>query len=314
MTEESRPRAAPTPDDRELDQYLKGESPLSRRYRDASAESAPPELDEAILARARAELRRKPAGLNRWLAPVALAASVVLGVNLAWNVYEAQPVPGVGPLLDGKESRAEGFVPSPPPVAAQPEARANAPAAPAEPAPRAERKARAAAPGPGMGASDSGTLVAREDDLAARQREQESQRKAEAAERTATTRRAESQRREMLQAQDASGAAPAAAMANAAPLSEAAKIDHLVNYIGNLIGATFIRNGKEYGPTEAAKHLQSKREKAGDRVKTADDFIRLCASHSYLSGEAYLIRFADGRTRTAEDVLREELARIDGGG
>jgi hypothetical protein len=47
-------------------------------------------------------------------------------------------------------------------------------------------------------------------------------------------------------------------------------------------------------------------------VNTADDFIRLCASHSILSGDAYLIRFADGRTRTAEDVLREELVRIDG--
>jgi hypothetical protein len=46
-------------------------------------------------------------------------------------------------------------------------------------------------------------------------------------------------------------------------------------------------------------------------VKTADDFIRLCASHSYISGQAYLIQYADGRTRTAEDVLREELARIE---
>ncbi|MGQ0587023.1 MAG: DUF5329 family protein [Gammaproteobacteria bacterium] len=40
--------------------------------------------------------------------------------------------------------------------------------------------------------------------------------------------------------------------------------------------------------------------------------MRLCASHSSLSGEAYLIRLEDGRTRTAEDVLREELARLEG--
>ncbi|MGH8443240.1 MAG: DUF5329 family protein, partial [Nevskiaceae bacterium] len=62
------------------------------------------------------------------------------------------------------------------------------------------------------------------------------------------------------------------------------------------------------------KHLQLKREKAGSRVRTAGDFIRLCASYSSLSGEAYLIRFADGRTRTAEDVLREELARLSAAG
>ena len=42
-------------------------------------------------------------------------------------------------------------------------------------------------------------------------------------------------------------------------------------------------------------------------------FIRRCASYSSTSGEAYLIKFADGRTRTAEDVLREELGRINAG-
>jgi hypothetical protein len=107
-------------------------------------------------------------------------------------------------------------------------------------------------------------------------------------------------------------AAPAGAPAETLPLTEGQKIDRLVAYVAGLEGAVFIRNGKEYGPTEAAKHLQDKRERAGSRVNTADDFIRLCASHSILSGDAYLIRFADGRTRTAEDVLREELVRIDG--
>jgi len=307
------------PDDRELEQYLKGESPLSRRYREASAETAPPELDEAILARARAELRRKPAGLNRWLAPVALAASVVLGVNLAWNVYEAQPVPlerPASPASGAAESRDEGFVPSPPPVASAPaasapEVMAEAPVAPAEPAARAERKPRAPAPALNEQlASEAG----RGGDLAAvQQREQDSLRKkAESEERMAMAPQEAPQG--TLRERQASAGAPAGAatpaMADAAPMSEAAKIDRLINYIGNLAGATFIRNGKDYGATEAAKHLQLKREKAGDRVRTAEDFIRLCASHSYLSGEAYLVRFADGRTRTAEDVLREELARL----
>ncbi len=70
------------PDDRELEQYLKGGSKLSARYREASGEAAPPELDEVILAQARAAARRKGAGVNRYLAPVALAASLVLAVNL----------------------------------------------------------------------------------------------------------------------------------------------------------------------------------------------------------------------------------------
>lgn len=153
------------PDDRELAQYLRGDS-------------------------------RRKRGPNRWLASVALAASVLLGVNVGWNLREAGPVP-----------------------------------APAAPAPS---------------------------------------------------------------------------------LDEARKIDRLIAYVGGLQGALFIRNGDEHQAAEAARHLQMKREKAGRRVQTAGDFIRLCASHTDLAKEAYLIRFADGRTRTAEDVLREELARLEG--
>ncbi len=289
------------PDDRELEQYLDGGSKLSRRYRDASSETSPPDVDEAILARARAELRRKPS-LNRMLAPWALAASLVLGVNLAWNVYQSAPAPGEGPVLAEKESRDDAFVPEPPPPAAAPAPR---------PAEQLVRKARAAAPAPALQESleRDAEGAAREDD--SRQRLAKSEPLAYAEEQATA-----SQRNETLAAQRSAGAAaPAAALApsslaDAAPLSESARIDHLINFIGNLAGATFVRNGKDYGATEAAKHLQHKREKAGNRVKTADDFIRLCASQSYLSGEAYLIRFADGRTSTAEDVLREELARI----
>src|SRR5690348_16515498 len=92
------------PNDRELEQYLKGESPLSKRYRDASGETTPPDLDEAILARARAEARRKPPSLNRLLAPFAVAASVLVGVNLAWNVWQVAPQPEA-PVLAEKMKR-----------------------------------------------------------------------------------------------------------------------------------------------------------------------------------------------------------------
>src|SRR5690349_17912928 len=116
--------------DRELEQYLKGESRLSQRYRDASGETSPPDLDEAILARSRAELRRKPPSLNRLLAPVAVAAAVVVGVNLAWNMTQFAPRPGEVPEL-AKASRDDRFVPAPP--ASEPQ-----PAAPAKRAPAAK--------------------------------------------------------------------------------------------------------------------------------------------------------------------------------
>ena len=102
---------------------------------------------------------------------------------------------------------------------------------------------------------------------------------------------------------------PAAQAAGA--LSESEKIDQLIAYVSGLRGALFIRNGKEHSAEDAAEHMQLKRGKAGERCDTAEEFIRVCASFSSRSGEAYLIRFPDGRTRTAEDVLRERLATME---
>jgi uncharacterized short protein YbdD (DUF466 family) len=50
-----------------------------------------------------------------------------------------------------------------------------------------------------------------------------------------------------------------------------------------------------------------KLQKAGDRVRTADDFIRLCASKSFLSGKPYMIRSSGGETITSEEFFREKL-------
>ena len=68
-------------------------------------------------------------------------------------------------------------------------------------------------------------------------------------------------------------------------------------------GVRFIRNGTEYSGAEAAQHLRDKLDKAGDRVKTTDDFITGIASKSYISGKPYLVKFADGHTQLAADWL-----------
>jgi hypothetical protein len=57
--------------------------------------------------------------------------------------------------------------------------------------------------------------------------------------------------------------------------------------------------------------LRLKREKAGSRVKTPDDFIRLCGSVSSMSGLPYQIRYADGRVETSEAFLRARLAQLE---
>jgi hypothetical protein len=102
------------------------------------------------------------------------------------------------------------------------------------------------------------------------------------------------------------------AAAQATP-SESQKIEQLIASVQNLKGAVFIRNGTEYGGAQAADHLRMKWKKAGGRVKTAEDFIRLCASGSYLSGKKYQIRFADGRIVDSEQFFHEELKKIAAG-
>lgn len=101
------------------------------------------------------------------------------------------------------------------------------------------------------------------------------------------------------------------AFAFAAPLNEQQKIDALIHSIEVLPGAQFIRNGSAYEGKAAADHLQTKRRYAGDRIKTATDFIRCCASKSSMSGKPYQIRFADGKTVDAEVFFRAELKRIE---
>jgi len=73
-------------DIRALDEYLKGGSDISQRYRELGREGVPPELDRRVLEEARAAVASggttRSRSWLRWSAPVALAASVVLVVTV----------------------------------------------------------------------------------------------------------------------------------------------------------------------------------------------------------------------------------------
>jgi hypothetical protein len=97
------------------------------------------------------------------------------------------------------------------------------------------------------------------------------------------------------------------------PDIESRKIGYLITSIETLENAEFIRNGKAHAAKDAAAHLRLKLKKAGSRVKTAEDFIKYCASVSSVSGEPYQIRFADGQTVTAEAYLRQKLLEFKAG-
>lgn len=94
--------------------------------------------------------------------------------------------------------------------------------------------------------------------------------------------------------------------AHAAPAAANPEIERLLQFVGTA-NVRFIRNGTEYSSLDAAVHLREKLAKAGNRVKTAEEFIEGIASKSYLSGQPYLVKFSDGHTEPAGTWLRQRL-------
>lgn len=92
------------------------------------------------------------------------------------------------------------------------------------------------------------------------------------------------------------------------------RIEHLLRAVESLDGAAFIRNGTEHGPKDAGSHLRMKLKRAGDRVKTAEDFIKGCASRSTLTGTTYKIRMPDGRVIEAGSFFQGKLRSFDATG
>ena len=90
-------------------------------------------------------------------------------------------------------------------------------------------------------------------------------------------------------------------------LTETEKIEQLILAIQNLKNAQFNRNGTLYDAETAAKHLKMKWNKAGNSIKTAEDFIHKIASKSSMTGIEYKIIFSNGKTISAEKFLIEKL-------
>lgn len=90
------------------------------------------------------------------------------------------------------------------------------------------------------------------------------------------------------------------------------KIQYHISAVANLKDAKFLRNGSEYDAQHSADHLRLKLRYAGDRVKTAEDFIIYCATGSSMSGEKYQIKFDDGRLVDSATFLRDKLAAYPG--
>ena len=83
-------------------------------------------------------------------------------------------------------------------------------------------------------------------------------------------------------------------------------VNYLIDHVGKLNGI-FIRNGASHTPAEAVAHIKAKYEHFKNQIKTPEDFIRLAASKSLLTGKPYLVRTPDGKEMRLDVWLTEAL-------
>src|SRR5437667_11006728 len=83
-------------------------------------------------------------------------------------------------------------------------------------------------------------------------------------------------------------------------------IKFLLDYVAKS-NATFIRNGQTHTSQEAANHIKAKYEHFKNEIKMPEDFIRLSASKSLLTGQPYLVRTRDGKETHLDLWLRNAL-------
>ena len=94
------------------------------------------------------------------------------------------------------------------------------------------------------------------------------------------------------------------------PQAAAESLEQTINYLLDCVAksdATFIRNGASHIPAEAVDHIKAKYAHFKGEIKTPEDFIRLSASKSLLSGKPYLVRTPDGKETCLDAWLTEAL-------
>ena len=86
------------------------------------------------------------------------------------------------------------------------------------------------------------------------------------------------------------------------------EIDHLLNYV-KTTECTYIRNGDSYKGPKAVSHIQRKYDYFEDDIHSAEDFIRLSATKSTMSGSKYHIKCPGKPEVTSSQWLLDELTR-----
>lgn len=85
-------------------------------------------------------------------------------------------------------------------------------------------------------------------------------------------------------------------------------IAYLLQHVArsNLI---FIRNGVMHTPKDAEAHMRRKYDYFKGDIRTPEDFIRLCASKSTMTGRPYQVKLPDGRLLRTDQWLHAALSQ-----
>jgi hypothetical protein len=100
------------------------------------------------------------------------------------------------------------------------------------------------------------------------------------------------------------------AICSAVPARAAESLEQTIAFLLHRIetaDATFIRNGQAHTPQEAVAHVRAKYEHFKAQIKTPEDFIRLAATKSLLTGQPYLVRTRDGKETPLSTWLSNAL-------
>jgi hypothetical protein len=87
-------------------------------------------------------------------------------------------------------------------------------------------------------------------------------------------------------------------------------IQELIAEVENMHHGIFIRNGMSYDADKAASHLRDKLAYFKNDIHTADDFIRLCATRSEMTGIRYKVKDASGVPEDAAEWLYTRLTKL----
>lgn len=87
-------------------------------------------------------------------------------------------------------------------------------------------------------------------------------------------------------------------------------LENSINYLIDFVESSdciFIRNGREHTAKDAVAHLQKKYQYFKDEIQSPEDFIRLAASKSLISGKPYWIKTANGMKLKLKNWLLKAL-------